>query len=319
MALTGIKNRTTPVVQNEVSKPDVPTDSPTEAPVQPKGLFGEIRERFQKDVAAIGLTAYAPLAKPPVLKRPVVMIPGLTLHASSYDNLARNLATEKKNGPVAVYVAATRQFHLGGVSGRAMSPAELKNTKIFQLEYKDPKAAPTEKAPQLDEMLKGLAQVTGRSDVDIVTHSAGGDDFRQYLDTRTSRDIQIGKLVTIGAVTHGTFMGNLGSKLGALIGVKPAADELGYRDPLVEHLDKVWPDALAQISEGVTSIVITGAPTVAEDGSIEDGDGFEPEKEAAITGAKVIVLRGADPTPLAHLREVGYSGTVDKVQDALGG
>lgn len=285
-----------------------------------KGWVAEQRDRF---VAAVGLTAFAPLEQPPVLKRPVVMIPGLTMPASSYDPLARNLATEKANGPVATFVAATGQFHYGGKDGRVMSDAELSSTKIFQLEYRSAKAAPTEKAPQIAAMMQAVAAKTGGRDVDVVTHSAGGHDLRQYLDTRTEAPTNIGKLVMIGPVTHGTVMGNIGSKVGGPLGLKEASDQLGLGDALVKHLDQAWPKALAQIGGGVNIIGVSGAPTLGptgKDGKLgfQTGDGYVQIDELALPGANVKVLKGADPTPIAHLKEVGYSGVVNEVQRVLG-
>ncbi|MBL8951551.1 MAG: hypothetical protein JNK82_12290 [Myxococcaceae bacterium] len=285
-----------------------------------KGWIAKQRDRF---VEATGLTAFAPLEKPPALKRPVVMIPGLTMPASSYDPLARNLATDKANGPVATFVAATGEFHYGGKDGRVMSDIEVKNTKIFQLEYKNAKAAPTEKAPQIAAMMQAVATKTGRKDVDVVTHSAGGHDFRQYLDTRTEAHVNVGKLAMIGPVTHGTVMGNIGSAVGGVLGLKEASDQLGIGDDLVKHLDAAWPKARAQIGGDVNIIGISGAPTLGPKGKngelgFQTGDGYVQADELGLPGAKVKVLKGADPTPIAHLKEVGYSGVVNEVQRILG-
>ena len=288
-----------------------------------KGWVQEARDKF---IAKTGLTAFAPMEAPPVLKRPVVMIPGLTMPASSYDPLARNLASEKTNGPVATFVAATGQFHYGGKDGRVMSDQELKGAKIFQLEYKNAKAAPTEKAPQIAAMLAAVTAKTGGVELDVVTHSAGGHDFRQYLDTRTQAQAgaaKIGKVVMIGPVTHGTVMGNIGSVVGGPLGLKKASDQLGIGDDLVKHLDAAWPKALAQISGGVNIIGISGAPTlgpVDDKGTLgfQTGDGYVQADELGLPGAQVKVLKGADPTPIAHLKEVGYSGVVNEVQAVLG-
>ncbi len=312
------------VKTRKVSQPKTelqPLEAP-QAPVttQKKGWIAQQRDRF---VAATGLTAFAPLEKAPVLKRPVVMIPGLTMPASSYDPLARNLATEKANGPVATFVAATGQFHYGGKDGRVMSDQELAGAKIFQLEYKDAKAAPTDKAPQIAAMMQAVAAKTGGKEVDVVTHSAGGHDFRQYLDTRTEAHTNIGKLVMIGPVTHGTVMGNIGSKIGGPLGLKKASDQLGIGDELVKHLDDAWPKALAQIGGGVNIIGVSGAPTLGPKGKdghlgFQTGDGYVQADELGLPGAQVKVLKGADPTPIAHLKEVGYSGVVNEVQSVLG-
>jgi hypothetical protein len=91
----------------------------------------------------------------------------------------------------------------------------------------------------------------------------------------------------------------------------------------VQHLDEAWPKALAQIGDGVNIIGVSGAPTlgpVDAEGHLgfQTGDGYVQADELGLVGAKVKVLRGMDPTPLAHLKEVGYSGVVNEVQAVLG-
>ncbi len=272
----------------------------------------------QKGAAKAGLTAFAPLQAPPVLKRPVVMLPGLTLAAASYDPLAKHLAGNKANGPVATFVAADGKFHLGGKGGRVMQPAEVQNAKIFQMEYKNAKGAPSDKAREVASMMKAVQQAT-HAELDVVTHSAGGHDFRQYLDTRSGADadVKIHRAVMIGPVSHGTVMGNIGDVTGGLVGVKKAAGELGIGDPLVKHLDATWDRQRAQIAADVTVIAISGAPT-AGPGGIQTGDGFVQVDEIDMPKSKTVVLKGADPTPIAHLKEVGYSGVINHVGAALG-
>jgi uncharacterized alpha/beta hydrolase family protein len=198
------------------------------------GWVSEFKDKVRTAASKVGLTAFAPLQPAPRLERPVVMIPGLTMPASSYNPLANHLASHPANGPVAVFVASDGKFHKGGVHGSVMSDAELKGAKLFQLEFKDAKRPPTEKAPQVAEMMRELKRVTGAPDFDVVTHSAGGHDFRQYLDTRqgADRDIQINNTVMIGPVFHGTVMGDIGAVVGGPLKLTDASKELGIGDPL---------------------------------------------------------------------------------------
>src|SRR5690242_1818124 len=53
--------------------------------------------------------AFGPLDAAPTLKRPVVMVPGFTMEANSFDRMAKQLTTNPANGQVAVY-AADGQF-----------------------------------------------------------------------------------------------------------------------------------------------------------------------------------------------------------------
>ncbi|MBL9038176.1 MAG: alpha/beta fold hydrolase [Archangium sp.] len=268
----------------------------------------------------LGLTAYGPLKAPPVLKRPVVMIPGLTMPAASFDPLAKQLTSIKANGAVATYVAADGRFHLGGKNGPVMRDADVATAKVFQLEYRDAKGPTTDKAPQIAALLREVKRVTGSKDIDVVSHSAGGTDFRHYLDTRTGadRNVPIHSVVMIGPVSHGTAMGNIGAVAGGVLKLKEASKQLGIGDPLVKHLDATWDTQRKQIAKDVTIIAISGAPTLGPNGSVKPGDGYVQVEEIDLPKAKTVVLRGADPTPIAHLKEVGYTGVINEVGAALG-
>jgi uncharacterized alpha/beta hydrolase family protein len=278
-----------------------------------------VKESLRSAASNVGLTAFAPLEAPPILKRPVVMLPGLTMKANSFDPLANNLASNKSNGPFATYVAKEGVFRLGGVDGRVLTDAEASKIKSFQMEYVDAKAAPSAKATQVTAMLNKVSALTKSDSVDVVTHSAGGHDFRTYLDTRNGTDsnVKINSATMIGPVSHGTVMGNIGSAVGAVLGLKEASDELGIGDASVKKLDSTWEKQRNQIAKEVTIIAISGAPTMGP-GGIQTGDGYVQVDEIDMKNANTIVLKGADPTPIAHLKEVGYSGVVNEVQKALG-
>jgi uncharacterized alpha/beta hydrolase family protein len=284
-----------------------------------RGWVSEFKDKVRAEAAKVGLTAFAPLQPPAKLNRPVVMIPGLTMPSSSFNNLAQHLASHPANGQVAVFVAADGKFHNGGVHGSVMNDAQLKNAKIFELEYRDAKGAPTEKAPQIAQLLREVKRITGAPDLDVVTHSAGGHDFRQYLDTRggADKDIAIHNTVMIGPVFHGTVMGNVGAVVGGPLHLTEASKQLGIGDPLVKHLDQTWDSQRAQVKGDVTIIAISGAPTMGP-GGIQTGDGYVQVDELDIKGTNKVVLHGADPTPIAHLKEVGYTGVVNEVSAALG-
>ena len=63
-------------------------------------LFGALRPRGPAAMLrGAKRVAYGPLDAPPTLKRPLVMIPGLTMPAKSFDPLAKHLAGKPGNGP----------------------------------------------------------------------------------------------------------------------------------------------------------------------------------------------------------------------------
>ena len=265
--------------------------------------------------------AYGPLDAPPTLKRPVVMIPGLTMPAQSFDAMGDQLATNKKNGPVIVYVASEDKFRLGDKGGREATAAELKNAKLFQVEYEDPWGSPTLKAPQISRAMERIAKATGQGEVDVVTHSAGGTDFRKYLDDRDpSKGPKISRAVMIGPASHGTYLGNIGAVAGNPVkNVDDAARELAVGSKMIDGLNARWDRQRSQVSGGVTIIGTTGTPTLGPDrGIFEDGDGYMPSKQLDMPGARTVRMDGPHNTPLAHLWQVQYSGVVNAAMGVLG-
>jgi uncharacterized alpha/beta hydrolase family protein len=271
-----------------------------------------------KGIGQLGLTAFKPAPPAPALKRPVVMITGLTMQAASYDPMARHLASNSANGKVAVFVVADGKFHDGGVGGKVLTDAQAAKTKMFQIQYTDVKGAPSDKEPQLEQAFRAIKRATNAPALDVVAHSAGCTDFRLYLDQRPAADkgIAINEAVFIGPASHGTFMGNVGNAVGRPLGVEKAGTELEIGSPLVKRLNDGWAQQRGQVKGDVTIVGISGAPTPGQSG-VSNGDGFMPVNQLGMANANTIVLKGSDPTPVAHLMEVGYSGVIAEVQKRL--
>jgi len=284
-----------------------------------RGIENAVSREVNKLEAGVN-TSMGKLGKPAVLKKPVVMITGLTMQASSFDPMAKHLASNPQNGPVAVYVAKDGKFHQGGVKGPVMTAGQLAKTKIFEVQYTDVKAAPTDKAPQIAAAMKAIQGATGSSKVDVVCHSAGCTDFRLYLDQRKGTDKLVGidRAVFIGPASHGTEMGNLGAKVGGVAGLSKAGGELAVGSKLVDSLNANWRRQSDQVKNGITIVGLKGAPTASPNGLV-DGDGYMPAASVAMPGAKTVFLQGVDPTPLMHLWEVHYSGVINTVDQVLGG
>lgn len=273
-----------------------------------------------KGLAKAGNTAFTPAGPAPTLKRPVVMITGLTMQAASFDPLAKQLASNPANGKAAVYVVADGKFHDGGVNGRVMTDAEAAKSKMFEVQYTEVRGAPTDKAPQLAKAFSAIQRATKSPQLDVVAHSAGCTDFRLYLDSRSQKEkdtIGINQAVLIGPASHGTFMGNVGDSVGAIAGVKKAGAELEIGSKLVTDLNTTWDRQRSQVKGDVTIVAVGGAPTAGK-GGISDGDGFMPIRDVSLPNANTVVLHGPDPTPIAHLMEVGYAGVIGEVQKKLG-
>lgn len=220
-----------------------------------------------------------------------------------------------------VYVASEGKFRLGDKQGREATAAEVKGAKLFELEFKDPWASPTLKAPQIADAMDRISKATSAGSLDVVTHSAGGTDFRKYLDDRDpKRGPKIERAVMIGPASHGTYLGNIGAVTGNVLkNVDDAARELAVGSKTIDGLNETWDRQRSQVAGGVTIIGTTGTPTLGPDrGVFEDGDGYMPSKQLDLPGAKTVLMEGPHNTPLADLWQVQYSGVVNAAMGVLG-
>lgn len=269
--------------------------------------------------------AYGPLDAAPTLKRPVVMVPGFTMEANSFDRMAQQLASNPANGKVAVWVAKDGKFHQGAAGGPLMTAAQLKSAKVFEVQYQDPFTGPSVKAKALAQAFDAVKRATGAVELDAVTHSEGGTDLRLYLDSRKpGSGPALAHAVMIGPASHGTEVGNLGAVFGGVVKhANVAAGELAVGSPLNQRLLAHWDGIRAQARDGFTVIGVTGAPTLDKgDGffpvDVVDGDGFMPARDLALPGARTVTLKGPHHTAAAHLWEVQYSGVINQAMGVLG-
>jgi hypothetical protein len=316
----------------KISLPNVIKDVIKSDPVQRATDFVSTAafEKFRPQGDPATLTganrvAYGPLDAAPTLKRPVVMVPGFTMEANSFDRMAKQLASNPANGPVAVYVAKDQKFHQGAANGPVMTSAQVKAAKIFEVQYQDPFTGPTVKAKELAGAFDAVKAATGGVDVDAVTHSEGGTDLRLYLDSRKpGSGPNVAHAVLIGSASHGTEVGNLGEVFGGVVKhANVAAGELAVGSPLNQRLLANWDSIRAQAKDGFTVIGVTGAPTLDKgDGflpyQVVDGDGFMPARDLALPGANTVTMKGPHNTPAAHLWEVQYSGVINQAMGVLG-
>lgn len=277
--------------------------------------------------------AHDPAQPAPVLKRPVVMIPGLMLGAESFDNMAQQFKSPS-NGDAFVYNAKSGSFHKGSADGPRASDGELRNAKLFQLEPRDKFGAPSDGARDVAEMMQAVKKATGQSTIDAVTHSAGGHRLRSYLDTRSDKSVKLNNVVMVGPVSHGTVIGSAGSIFGGRMPlVGKAADEMKIGGPFTEGLNARF-DAQRSQMGSLTVIATNGAPlTVGPGGPSVGGDGFVEPDQAALPGARNLLLttklssgwgsprdlarRALDATPKNHFDQIGYSGVINHVGEAL--
>jgi pimeloyl-ACP methyl ester carboxylesterase len=258
--------------------------------------------------------AYGPLVAAPVLKRPVVLLPGFSMAASSYDRMARHLASQPANGAVVVYDLRAGAFLIGGKPATA---EQVKRAKIFEVQYRDTRDAPSVKARMA--VLDAISAALGQKKLDVVAHSAGNNDFLTYLATRRGSQVEIGNVVMLGSTVRGTFIANVAEHLGKPLKFDVASEELALRSPAVAQLERDWPKLRAQMDSAMV-IAVTGAPTVTSDGRIStQGDGYVTDSDMGLPGARLVSLKGPHHTPLAHLWVPQYSGVINETMRALGG
>jgi hypothetical protein len=161
----------------------------------------------------------------------------------------------------------------------------------------------------------------------VVTHSAGDPDFRaallDHIDP-ASEGIKITGQVAVGSVFAGAWTGNAGDNpAGALLGMRKAAAELAERSPFLARLDAARETIDARIEGPRLDIALEGAvpltPKIFGKPHVGRGDGYVQSADVSRPGARTLLMRGVDPTPLNHLRQIGYSGVIKAIEDELVG
>jgi hypothetical protein len=122
----------------------------------------------------------------------------------------------------------------------------------------------------------------------------------------------------VGPASHGTAMGNIGGVAGGPVGLSEGGKQLAIGSPLITSLNDTWAHQRGQIQGKVTIVGVSGADTLSAKGVV-DGDGFMPVDQLSMPNASTIVLKGLNPTPVAHLTEIGKGGVLSVVDRALSG
>jgi hypothetical protein len=267
--------------------------------------------------------AYGPLAGAVALQRPLVMVPGFAMEASSFGRLAEHLATNPKNCNPAVFVAGENKFRDGTATGPVLSPAEVRKRKIFMVQYADPFEGPTPKVWQLAQALRALRSATRAPNFDAVSHSEGRVDLGLYLELQRVSPTtlpMINNWAMIGPPTQGTVLANIGSALFTNPKAASAAAELAVGSETIRRVFDRWPEHRSRIPGMVKVISMTGVPTLTTGGwfglTFEPGDGFMAAATVGLEGAKTVLL----PSPhalWAHVWEPQYSGVINEVMSTV--
>ena len=285
----------------------------------PRGFFRKTRDALVVTFGKKGASAALPDT--------TLWIPGHTLGWRSLRPAMKHFLGNPANGQVAaVYVAKEGRFRANKPSGRVLSDAEVRATKLVTVQFSNPRAGQAKKSGESAAAVHALRRAKGgteRMPLRVVTHSAGDTHFRAALMDHIdpARDgIKITGVVSVGPVFAGTWTGNVGnSRLGGLLGMRQAAAELAEGSPFQARLDAAREAIDAKIEGGRTDIAFQGSPTpkLKRGPHVGPGDGFVQSDDVKRPGARTLVLRGLDPTPGNHLGQIMYSGSIKAVEEAL--
>jgi len=291
----------------------------TRSSSRPKSFLRRTRDALVTTFGKKGTSAALP--------ETTLWIPGHTLGWRSLRPAMKHFLGNPANGEVAaVYVAKEGRFRANKPSGRVLSDAEVRATKLVTVQFSNPRAGQAVKSVEIASAVRALRQARGgegRMPLRVVTHSAGDTHFRAALMDHIDpqRDgIKITGVVAVGPVFAGTWTGNVGnSKLGGLLGMRAAASELAEGSPFLARLESSREAIDAKIEGQRIDIAYEGAPTLRLRGRqhVAPGDGFVQSRNTHRPGTRTLILRGIDPTVGNHLGQIMYPGTVKAVEEAL--
>lgn len=286
---------------------------------RPKSILRRTRDAL--------VTTFGKKAMSAVLPETTLWIPGHTLGWRSLRPAMKHFLGNPANGEVAaVYVAKEGRFRANKPTGRVLSDAEVRATKLVTVQFSNPRAGQAVKSNEIASAVHALRKArggSGRMPLKVVTHSAGDTHFRAALMDHIDpvRDgIKITGVVAVGPVFAGSWTGNLGnSKVGGLLGMRQAASELAEGAPFLARLERSRDAIDGKIEGPRTDIAYEGAPTLRLRGQphLAPGDGFVQSRGTRRPGARTLILRGIDPTVGNHLGQIMYPGTVKAVEEAL--
>ena len=285
----------------------------------PRGFFRKTRDAL--------VVTFGKKATSAALPETTLWIPGHTLGWRSLRPAMKHFLGNPANGQVAaVYVAKEGRFRANKPTGRVLSDADVRASKLVTVQFSNPRAGQARKSGEIASAVRALRKAKGggeRMPLRVVTHSAGDTHFRAALMDHIdpAKDgIRITRVVAVGPVFAGTWTGNVGNtRLGGLLGMREAAGELAEGSPFLARLEAARDEIDSKIEGDRVDIAFQGSPTpkLKRGPHVGPGDGFVQSADVRRPGARTLVLRGLDPTPGNHLGQIMYSGTVKAAEEVL--
>ena len=232
-----------------------------------------------------------PKSRPPALQRPVVFVHGFNSGAGRWDNITEWLTSGEE--PV-------------NKSGGIVKAGEFENldpdANLFSLDFSRPFNSVETNTAELKAAVEAILEKTGAEEVDLVVHSLGGLDSRDYL---RDDDEKVNKLVMLGTPNHGSQLANLERFFREKFDfptlppvddaeVRRVIDQLSVdklngkkepKNPWLRELNEGW----KQQREKADIMIVAGAgiPTLTgRPGITIFGDGVVTRKSAKLSGVK---------------------------------
>lgn len=227
-----------------------------------------------------------PTSAPPVLERPVIFLHGFVGNPESFEPMTQWLSSGKGNKDGGTLEAGK----LTEIDGSA---------NLFTLRLSRPYNGIEKNSEELKQTIEAVLKATGQQEVDLVVHSLGGLNSRDYL---REPDEKVKRLVMIGTPNHGSQLANLELIFREKFGypIKPPVDDPevrtvlnqlrvdrdgrhGPENPYLRELNDGWGQQRSR-AEAMT-IAGVGIPTLTSGiGVTIRGDGVVARKSAELDG-----------------------------------
>jgi pimeloyl-ACP methyl ester carboxylesterase len=258
-----------------------------QAQALPSDTYTPLTGYVDPDVSAPTL----PTSAPPALPRPVVFVHGFTGDPGSFNAYTDWLSSGSK--PVNKFGGIIEANKLDKLDGTA---------NLFTLRLSRPFNGIEKNSAELKTAVEAICRATGQPEVDLVVHSLGGLDTRDYL---REPDEKVKRVVMLGTPNHGSQLSNLEIVFREKFGypIKPPEDDPEVRtvlhqlqvdrndrsgrpeNPYLRELNNGW---AAQRSKAEILIIAgAGIPTLTGPVGITAlGDGVVPRKSADLEGVE---------------------------------
>lgn len=162
--------------------------------------------------------ATLPTSAPPSLDRPVVFVHGFTGDPHQFDPMTDWLASGGRNKDGGI-VDPNKLDRLDG------------SANLFSIQFSRSFNGIEKNSEELKKTIEAICRATGKSEVDVVVHSLGGLDTRDYL---RENDEKVRRFVMIGTPNHGSQLSNLELLFREKFGypIKPPEDDPEIRTVL---------------------------------------------------------------------------------------